>query len=82
MAFQNSFIIKQRTHVTNVFAMSKERHRQAGMMKLIVVFWNLAKAPDKIKGLWISVGFHQFAGWHLGGDRVIEYPSCRFCHIL
>jgi len=68
--------------VINVFSMSKERHRQAGMTKVIVVFWNLAKTPNKVKGLRVSVGFRLFAGWHPEGDRVIEYPSCRFCHIL
>ena len=62
MAFQNWFVIKQRTHVINVFSMSKERHRQAGMTKLIVAVRNLAKTPNKIKGLRVSVGFRQFAG--------------------
>jgi hypothetical protein len=66
----------------NVFSMSKERHRLAGMKKLRVVFWNLAKTPYKMKGSRVSAGFRKFAGWYPEGDRVIEYPSCRFCHIL
>jgi hypothetical protein len=59
-------------HVKEKTQTDRQAGRQAGATKLIVAFWNLAKAPNEIRGLWVSVGFRQFAEWHPRGRGVAE----------